>query len=43
MSTADFFLKVSSLLADLRKELIDFLESLLKRRKSGMKLRSAVA
>lgn len=33
MSTADFFLKVNSLLADLRKELMDFFESLMKRKK----------
>ena len=33
MSTADFFIKVNSLPSDLRKELMDFLESLLKRKK----------
>ena len=35
MSTADFFLKVNSLPADMRKELMDFLESLLRRKKPG--------
>lgn len=36
MSTADFFLKVNSLPADLRKELMDFLEFLLQRKKQPM-------
>lgn len=35
MSTADFFLKVNSLPADLRKELMDFLEYLLHREKQN--------
>ena len=35
MSTADFFLKVNSLPAELRKELTDFLEFLLQRKKPG--------
>lgn len=33
MSSADFFLKVNPLPADLRKELMDFLEFLLQRKK----------
>jgi len=35
MPTADFFLKVNSLPAELRKELMDFLEFLLQRKKPG--------
>jgi len=33
MSSADLFVKIESLPADLRKELIDFLDHLLKRKK----------
>ena len=35
MSTADFFLKVNSLPADMRQELMAFLESLIRRKKPG--------
>ena len=37
MSTADFFMKVNALPADLRKELMDFLENLLKRKNNEKK------
>lgn len=40
MSSADFFLKVNSLPADLRKELMDFLDSLMKRKKQDKRPKS---